>query len=391
MSSEGRDRPVPAEPETPRLPVVTGSPQFHERTSTALIMWFVVLSLSPALLWGIYLYGWRALAVILVAVGASAGCEFILVRFVVRPRAGGGVLKDGSAVLTGFLIGMTMPPAVPLFIPVVAGVFAIAVVKWTFGGLGTNWMNPALAARVFVYFSWTSSMSTWTLPRTLGHAAGGAVDAVSTATPLGMIKAQVLSGSVTADGPMSLLRSAGFPRSGLDLSVTEWLNAHILSPLGAHIPGGYVDLFFGNVPGAIGEGSVLLLLAGSILMFGRRIISWEIPASFFFSFALFEWIFGGTLFHTGFFTGDVLFSLCTGGVMLALFYMATDPVTSPMSSSGMIVYGSCVGILTFLIRAFGSFPEGVALAVIFMNMFVPLINRLTAPRRYGLRTGGERA
>lgn len=356
-----------------------------------MIMWFVLLSLTPALLWGIYLYGWRALVVILVAVGTSAACEFILVRFVVRPRGRASVLKDGSAVLTGFLIGMTMPPAVPLFIPVVASVFAIAVVKWTFGGLGTNWMNPALAARVFVHFSWTAGMSAWTLPRTLAHSASGGVDSVSAATPLGIIKTQVLGGSVAADGPMSLLRSAGFPRSGLDVSVTGWLNAHILSPLGANIPGGYVDLFVGNVPGAIGEGSVLLLLLGSIFMFGRRIISWEIPGSFFFSFALFEWIFGGTLFHTGFFTGDVLFSLCTGGVMLALFYMATDPVTSPMSSNGMIVYGSCVGIITVLIRAFGSFPEGVALAVIFMNMFVPLINRLTAPRRYGQRPGGERA
>jgi len=388
-------------------PVVAGSPQFHERTSTAMIMWFTVLCLSPAALWGTYVYGWRALGVIAVSVAASVVCEFLIVRFLfgrdrkvenpagrtelLRPR-NAGTLRDGSAALTGLLIGMTMPPAVPLYVPIVAAVFALAVVKWTFGGLGTNWMNPALAARVFVYFSWTPQMTSWTMPKPLlGMPAGGTVDAIAAATPLGLIKTHVVTGMIAADGPMSLLRQAGYPRSAFDGNVTEWLNAHILVHLGANLPGGYVDLFVGNIPGAIGEGSVLLLLLGSVFMFGRRIISWEIPASYFFSFAFFEWIFGGTLYHTGFFSGDVLFSVCTGGFVLALFYMATDPVTSPMSSSGMVVYGTGVGILTFLIRTFGSIPEGVALAIIFMNMFVPLINRVTTPRRYGVRAGGEAA
>ncbi len=393
----------PQNEDSPEL-VITSAPQFHEHTSTTSIMWFVTLCLLPAAVWGVYVFGPRAALVLLVAILSAVLIEFIIDRYIVHPRGGrslaaagdpadlnsanrGGFrrtsVRDGSAFLSGFLIGMSMPPQVPLFVPAVASAFAMIVVKWTFGGLGSNWMNPALAGRVFVFFSWTGAMTRWTMPKTL-LAVSGTPDALSGATPLGLIKAQLVNGTVSATGPIDVLRQAGFPRTHIDVQVTDWLNTHILGYFGATLPGGYVDPFVGNVPGAIGEVSALWLLVGSIFMFGRRIISWEIPFSYFFSFAAFTWIFGGIPYHFGFFHGDVLFQVLTGGFMLALFYMATDPVTSPMSSHGMIIFGVGVGFFTFLFRTFGSFPDGVALAIIFMNIFVPLINKLTAPRRYGL-------
>ena len=371
---------------SPKLEV-TGAPQFHDRTSTARVMWSVVLCLLPATAWGVAVFGPHAAAVLAVAIAVSVFLELLIDRVGAKSAsiARTATVRDGSAVLTGLLIGMSMPPEVPLFIPAAASAFAIVVVKWTFGGLGSNWMNPALAGRVFVFFSWTGAMTRWTMPSTL--VAGGArplPDVLSGATPLGLVKTH-LSGT----GPIDVLRQLGFPQSRTDIQVTSWINGHLLDRLGAHLPGGYIDPFIGNVPGSIGEVSALLLLLGSVFMFGRRIIRWEIPSSYFLSFALLTWIFGGVRYHAGYFTGDVLFQILTGGFMLALFYMATDPVTSPMSSSGMLIYGIGVGSFTFLIRTYGSYPEGVALAIIFMNIFVPLIDKLTAPRRYGARTGRE--
>lgn len=362
-------------------PVLTASnpPQYHDRASTARIMWTVTCALLPSAAWGVYVFGPDALVVLATSVVAA-----VVFEAVAGGLAGRMTLRDGSAVLTGLLIGMGMPPGVPLFIPAVAAAFALLVVKWSFGGLGTNWMNPALAARVFVFFSWSGHMTRWVLPRTLASAAGG-VDGTSAATPLGIVQNGARASAQATGGPLALLRDAGYPVTSLDATVTEWLNAHVLGPLGINLPTGYVDPFVGNVAGSIGEVSALLLLAGTIVLFASRIITWEIPASFFLSFAAFTRVFGGLVHGQGLLSGDVLFSVVTGGFVLTVFYMATDTVTSPMTRTGMLIYGAGAGLLTFLLRTYGRFPEAAALAVILMNVVVPIIDRHTQPRRFGTR------
>jgi len=167
-----------------------------------------------------------------------------------------------------------------------------------------------------------------------------------------------------------------------------WLH-DILAPAGRILPAGYGELFIGNIPGCIGEVSALLLLLGSIYLFIKKIITWEIPASYLVSFSLLVWIFGGFRYGAGLFKGDVLFHLLSGGLILGVFYMATDMVTSPMTRKGRLIFGVGAGFLTFLIRFYGSFPEGVSLAIILMNMFVPLLNRLTKPVRFGFVKEGK--
>ncbi len=358
--------------DTPLGMMACDPPQYHDRSSTARIMWAVTLCLVPAAGWGVYLYGSRALLVLAAAVGSAVVCEAAAARLASR-----ATLRDGSAVLCGLLVGMSLSPAVPLFIPVVASAFAILVVKWSFGGLGGNWMNPALAGRVFVAFSWPGFMATWVTPRTLAG-----VDGLAAATPLGVVQS---AGPDRLAAPLTLLREAGYPVSAIDGSVTSWLNVHVLGPIGVNLPSGYVDLFVGNVAGSIGEASALLLLLGTIVLFARRIITWHIPAALFIGFAVCTSAFGGLETEQGLFAGDVLFSVLTGGFVLATFYMATDPVTSPLTGAGMLIYGAGAGILTFVLRAYGQFPESVALAIILMNTVVPVIDRFCTPRRSGRR------
>ncbi len=352
----------------------TSAPQYHERLSTRSLMWSVIAALLPAAIWGVYVYGLRALLVVLMAIIASAVTETLI-------SGSRETLSDGSAILTGLLLGMMLPPAVPWYVVIVAAVFAIGVAKWTFGGLGRNWINPALAGRVFVHFSWTGPMTRWTMPRTLG------ADSIAGATPLSIVQNAVHEGQALLGGPVAILSASGFPRSTLDSAVTEWLNLNVLTHIGVHLPAGYVDPFVGNVPGAIGEGSALLLLVGTLLLFSRRTISWEIPTAYFAAFAGLAWVVGGLPYGGAAFSGDVLFQLVSGSVIMVMFYVATDPVTSPLTAAGMLVFGAGAGALTFVIRAYGGAAEGAALAVLFMNAGTPLINRLTRPRRLGGRRG----
>jgi Na+-translocating ferredoxin:NAD+ oxidoreductase subunit D len=352
---------------------ITSSPQFHDQASTPRIMWSVTACLLPASAWGVYVFGWYALAVLLVSVLASVATEWIIARAMSRRT-----LFDGSAVLTGILIGMNMPPEIPFHVPIVASIFAIGVVKWTFGGLGNNWMNPALAGRVFVFFSWTGEMTSWKMPFTLPVA-----DGTSGATLLGALKSGVVSSGGDIGRPAAYLQRINYPRSVTDGNVTSWLNENVLEGLGITLPGGYIDPLLGNIPGCIGEVSALLLMVGAVYLFAKRIITWEIPASYFLSFAVLTWIFGGRVYGTGFFTGDVLFHILAGGFMLGIFFMATDMVTSPMTTKGMLIYGAGAGVLTFLIRFYGSFPEGVSLAILLMNIAAPIIDRYVKPTIYG--------
>jgi len=326
---------------------VSSSPQIHSADSTAKIMWTVVLSLVPAGIWGVYIFGMSALVVILVSIIAAVASEALL--GLINKDV---TVNDGSAFLTGLLVGYNMPPQVPLFIPVVASVFAIVVVKWSFGGLGANWMNPALAGRVFVFFSWTGPMTKWLLPTT------GGADAVTGPTPLGSLKSAYFATSLNVSGPIEYLQSEGMP-------VT------------------YKDLFMGNIPGSIGEVSALLLLLGALVLLVRKIVTWHVPVSYIGSFALLVWVFGGVRMGTGLFTGDVLFHILSGGLMLGALYMATDMATTPLTGRGNIIFGIGCGFLSFLIRIFGSLPEAVSLSIIVMNIFVPVIDRYTKIKRFG--------
>ncbi len=331
-----------------RLPLISTSPQIHAPGSTRKVMLWVLAALTPAGIWSTVLFGWHAAVVIAASVAASVITEGLLNLAFKRNNS----LDDLSAVVTGVLIGFNMPPEIPVFIPVVASVFAIAVVKWSFGGLGANWMNPALAGRVFVFFSWGTDMTSWTLPGI------GGVDAVSGPTPLGSLKVAMSSISPGIDGPMRLLESAGVPTT-------------------------YGDLFFGRTAGSLGEMSALLLLAGALVLIIIKVVDWEIPLTYIGSFALFMWALDGFQYGGGLFSGDVIFHLFTGGLMLGALFMATDMVTSPLTRKGRIVFGLGCGFLTFVIRRYGNLPEGVSLAIIFMNILVPLINRFTKTKRYG--------
>ncbi|MBN2051015.1 MAG: RnfABCDGE type electron transport complex subunit D [Spirochaetales bacterium] len=355
--------------------LVTTSPHIHQGDTTARIMWTVSACLAPAGIWGIYVFGLRALLVILVALVAALAGEFLAGRL-----TGRRTLTDGSAFVTGLLVAYNMPPDVPLYIPVVASLFGILVVKWCFGGLGCNWMNPALGGRVFVFFSWTGGMTSWRFPSTMQT-----VDTISGASPLGFVKTGFSELSGEAASVTGYLRSAGYPFSPMDGRVTAFLN----DTFGFSLSNGYVDQFVGNIPGCIGEVSALFLILGAVVLFIRKIITWEIPVFYLGSFSLLMWIFGGTAGGQGFFQGDVLFHLFTGGLMLGAFYMATDMVTSPVTRKGMMIFGLGCGFFTFLIRRYGSFPEGVSLAIIFMNILVPMINRVTGPKRFGF-AGKER-
>jgi len=350
--------------------LVTSSPQVHQGDTTARIMWTVSACLLPAGIWGVYVFGFRALLVICVSLAAALAGEALAAKLMHR-----STLADGSAFVTGLLVAYNMPPDVPLYIPVVASLFGIVVIKWCFGGLGCNWMNPALGGRVFVFFSWTGGMTTWRFPSTMN-----AADTVSGASPLGFVKTGLtnLQGSVT--GAADIMKTAGYPVSSMDAAVSSWFS----ETLGISLKSGYTDLFVGNIPGCIGEVSALFLLLGAIYLFIKKIITWEVPIMYLGTFALLIWIFGGTAYGQGFFSGEVVFHLFSGGLMLGALYMATDMVTSPVTRTGMIIFGAGCGFLTFLIRQYGSFPEGVSLAIIFMNILVPMINRFTQPKRFGV-------
>ncbi len=340
------------------------SPHIASPRTAVGMMWTVALCLLPAAAWGTLLYGSRVLLVLGVSVASALATEALTGALSRRFTLG-----DGSAFLTGLLIGCLMPARVPLFVPALASAFAIAVVKESFGGLGRNWMNPAAAGRVFALFSWTPLMSRWGPPLSAGSVGGQAAD-----PPLAALAAAVADKAGPRGDPLGVLLSRGYPFSAMDSSVTGWVNARLLSPIGARARGGWVDLLLGNVAGPIGEGAVLLLLAGAAFLIVRRVIRWEIPAAFVGTFSILMWSLGGLAAGGGPFAGNVLFHLLTGGTVLAAFYMATDPVTSPLTFRGRVAYGVCLGLVAFLLRAYSAFPEGVSLAVVLGNCAVPLLD-----------------
>jgi len=343
---------------------VSASPHLHAKQHTASIMWSVSLALVPATLWGVYAFGLRSLLVLGVSILSAVLCEYLLGRLSKESS-----LADGSAFLTGLLVGMNMSPTVPLYIPFVASAFAIFVAKWVFGGLGANWINPALAGRVFVFFSFTTPMSTYKLPRTLATLAP---DALSSATPLSFTKTAIASGQLGLDSN-ALLANGGYPSTGFAQSIADLTGFSAFS----------IDSFLGNVGGCIGEVSSLLLLVGALYLLIRKIITWHVPVTYLGSVGLLSWIFGGLPAELGLFSGSFFPAMFSGGLMLGALFMATDYVTSPITHKGQILFGLGCGFFTFLFRSFASMPEAVSVSIILMNIVTPTIDRYIVPRKFG--------
>lgn len=346
---------------------ITSSPHFHSKNSTKSIMWNVSLALAPAALWGVYVFGIRALFVLLVSILSSCFFEYILGYIDGKKTIKESTLFDGSAFLTGLLLGMNLSPTIPFAIIILANAFAIVVVKWTFGGLGSNWMNPALAGRVFVFFSFTSLMGNFTTPKTLK-----VVDAIGSATPLSYVKTSI-SGGLSNLNPSDILAQASYPTTNFALKLSESTG---ISPYA-------IDAFFGNIGGCIGEVSAFLLIIGGIYLIAKKIISYHIPVYYILTFSLLTWIFAGVRDNLGLFHGEVLSQIFSGGLMLGAIFMATDMVTSPITKKGRIIYAIGCGFFTFLIRYFGSLPEAVSLAIILMNIVTPTIDRYIVPKKFG--------
>jgi len=335
-----------------RLFTASATPHLRDRTDIPIIMYSVIAALMPAMAGAVYFFGFSALLLTALAIVSCVATEGLIEKLSGKPLT----IRDGSAILTGLLLAFNLPGGTSWWIPVIGGVFAIAVAKMTFGGLGYNPLNPALASRVFLLVSFPSEMTAWTPPR------GVVVDAATMATPLNVLKQN-----------MAVLKSQ--VEGSVDVQAVNAAMSNI-----SDLKASYMDMFIGRISGCIGETSALLLLIGAVYLMYKHYIGWRIPFSFVGTVALLSWIFGG---YEGYFTGMWLFHILSGGVIIGAFYMATDMVTSPITPNGRILFGIGCGALTVLIRLIGAYPEGVSFAIILMNLTVPLIDRYTRPRVFG--------
>jgi electron transport complex protein RnfD len=345
-----------AEPDAEhRLLTVSVSPHIRDNVTVPRIMWSVVLALIPALLGSVYFFGTRALWLVVIGIASAVLTEALCQKFQKKPIA----VTDGSAVVTGILLVFCLPPGVPWWIPAIGSAFAITIGKQVFGGLGHNPFNPALLGRAFLLASWPLHMTTaWRAP-SMGTLSG--IDVVTNATPLSVLKE---AHKILAD-PAATTEQMVQAREVL-----------------AQLSSSYGDLFFGNVGGSLGETSVVLLLIGGLYLLFKRYIGWKIPLTFMGTVMVLTGIFGGT---DGLFSGDALFHLLSGGLVLGAFFMATDMVTTPVTYRGRLIFGTGCGVITAVIRLAGGYPEGVCYSILLMNAFTPLIDRWTKPRRLGQR------
>ena len=323
---------------------VSPSPHIHQELTVPQVMRGVIIAMLPALAFSVYTFGYAAIYVNLLAVSFCVAIEYVISKFLLGRKP---TLFDGSAIITGLLLAFNVPSNIPMHILLIGSIVAVGVGKMSFGGLGNNPFNPALVGRVFLLISFPVEMTTWPKAGTSWF-----TDGISQATPLGIVK----------DG----LR-----------------NGEALDGLMASVPK-YTDLFFGFQGGSLGEMSAFALLLGLIYMLARKIITWHIPIVMLLTIAVFSgilWLIDPQM------NPDPLFHLLTGGVMLGAIFMATDYVTSPVTHKGMILFAVGVGLITVIIRQWGSYPEGVSFAILIMNAFVPLINRYFKPRRFGREKG----
>ncbi len=330
------------------LLTVSPSPHIHDELSVPRIMRVVIIALLPALFFSVYTFGISALMITILAVFSCMLSEFVINRFLLqRPDS----LHDGSAVITGMLLAFNVPSNLPWHIVMIGSLVAMSIGKLSFGGLGNNPFNPALVGRVFLLISFPVQMTSWPTP---GFSLS--LDATTSATPLGLLK----------DG-----MRAGEP----------------VSELMGQMPS-YTDFFFGLQGGSLGEVSAFALLLGLGYMLIRKVITWHVPVSIvltvFVTTGLF-WLADPAKYANPF------FHVLTGGVLLGAVFMATDYVTSPVTHRGMVIFGIGIGVLTVMIRVFGSYPEGISFAILIMNAFVPIINRYVKPVPFGsLKTIGQK-
>jgi electron transport complex protein RnfD len=340
---------------------VSSSPHIYTAESIPRIMIAVMLSLVPATLGAVWFFGLHAALLIVLTVASAVGTEALCQKLRKVPVR----INDFSAVVTGLLLAFNLPANAPWWMAIIGGAFAVAVVKELFGGIGYNIWNPALAARAFLLASWPTSMissSDFPAPRA-GTLSGLDLDAISQATPLQFVKNVVTPLlEKPAEATAEQLRAAH--------AALEQMNGSQF----------ILDLFVGRVGGVIGETSVALLLIGGIYLLIKGYADWRIPLGYIGTVAVLAWVFAGP---EGYFTGNVLLHVFSGGLILGAFFMATDMVTSPVTRRGKWVFAIGCGVFTILIRIKGGYPEGVSYAILLMNTATPLIDAYTKPKIYG--------
>lgn len=305
---------------------LSSSPHISSGLKTRHVMWLVVLSMLPEAVYGVILFGIPALVTILASVATTVVCEFLFNKITGKKQSAG----DGSAVITGLLLALVLPPTLPIWQTVLGAAFAIIVAKQLFGGLGSNVWNPALTGRAFLVASFPAAMgNAWISPLP---------DATSSATILSALKQADAAAASAPD---------------------------------------YLSLFLGRQAGCIGESSILLILISALFLISTRLVDWRTPVFMVGTFALLMFVSGG----------DVLAHVLSGGLVFGAVFMATDYVTSPITAPGRMIFGAGCGLLTFLIRKFGGYPEGVMFSILIMNSIVPFLNKIT-PRKYGYKKEG---
>ena len=322
-----------------KLLTISPSPHVHTSDSVNKIMYRVILALMPALVWSVFMFGFEAVRVTLIAVAACMAFEFLIQKFLLKVEP---QITDGSAALTGILLAFNVPSSLPTWMIIAGALVAIGVGKMSFGGLGNNPFNPALVGRVFLLISFPVNMTSWPVSQHV------AVDALTTATPLGILKEGVKGG----------------------LPVSE-----VMQNLPSNL-----SMLYGDMSGSLGEISAMLLLLGFGYMLWKKVITWHIPVFVLGTIFVFQgglWMLNPEKFI------EPVFHLLTGGAMLGAIFMATDMVTSPMTVKGQFIFAVGIGLITVLIRNFGAYPEGISFAILIMNGFTPLINAYIKPKRFG--------
>lgn len=306
-------------------------------------MYGVVIALVPAILASLYFFGLGSAVVLLTSVASCLFFEWAITKYIMKAQPS---ILDGSAIITGLLLGMNLPSNLPLWIIIIGALFAIGVGKMSFGGLGNNPFNPALVGRCFLLVSFPAQMTSWPVEGQLMSY----TDATTQATPLALMKEAIKTG---------------------DASVLDKLPSAL-------------DMLFGNLgntfgAGTTGEVCALALLLGLVYMLWKKVITWHIPVSILAT----AFIFSGLMHVCNPVYANPVAEILSGGMMLGAIFMATDYVTSPMTHKGQIIYGVCIGLLTIIIRNWGSYPEGMSFAILIMNAFTPLINSYVKPKRFG--------
>ena len=305
---------------------VSSSPHVRSKDTSSRIMLYVILALLPTTFFGIYNFGYRALILILVTIASCVASEWVFEKIVHKKST----INDFSAVVTGLLLALNLPATLPWWEAVIGGVFAIVIVKMMFGGLGQNFMNPALGARCFLLIAFAADMTKF------------AIDDYTGATPLALMRND------------------------------EAVNT--------------MDMLIGRTAGTIGETSAIAILIGAVILILLGVIDLKIPGAYIITFVIFLLLFGGHGFDANYITAQP----CGGGLMLGAFFMATDYVTSPITPGGKILFGICLGILTGVFRMYGANAEGVSFAIILSNLLTPMIEKITVPRAFGLVKEGKK-